>query len=149
MKQITAAEYNPTECISTNIIGAENIINGAILNNVEKVIAISTDKAANPINLYGATKLCSDKLFVAANNLAGKHKTRFAVVRYGNVIGSRGSVIPYFEKLIQEGKTKLPLTHVDMTRFVITLDQGVLFVLRWIRDVLSLKESPSLNFQNS
>jgi len=132
MKQITAAEYNPTECISTNIIGAENIINGAILNNVEKVIAISTDKAANPINLYGATKLCSDKLFVAANNLAGKHKTRFAVVRYGNVIGSRGSVIPYFEKLIQEGKTKLPLTHVDMTRFVITLDQGVLFVLRVI-----------------
>ena len=132
MKQITAAEYNPTECISTNIIGAENIINGAISNNVEKVIAISTDKAANPINLYGATKLCSDKLFVAANNLAGKHKTRFAVVRYGNVIGSRGSVIPYFEKLIQEGKTKLPLTHVDMTRFVITLDQGVLFVLRVI-----------------
>ena len=132
IKHVTAAEYNPTECISTNIIGAENIINGAILNNVEKVIAISTDKAANPINLYGATKLCSDKLFVAANNLAGKHKTRFAVVRYGNVIGSRGSVIPYFEKLIQEGKTKLPLTHVDMTRFVITLDQGVLFVLRVI-----------------
>ena len=129
MKQITAAEYNPTECIATNILGAQNIIDGAIVNNVEKVIAISTDKAANPINLYGATKLCSDKLFVAANNLAGKHKTRFSVVRYGNVIGSRGSVIPLFKKLIEEGKTKLPLTHIEMTRFLITLDQGVRFVL--------------------
>ena len=129
MKQITVAEYNPTECIATNIIGAENIIYGAINNNVEKVIAISTDKAANPINLYGATKLCSDKLFVAANNLAGKHKTRFSVVRYGNVIGSRGSVIPFFKKLIEEGQTKLPLTHPEMTRFLITLDQGVKFVL--------------------
>ena len=129
MKQITAAEYNPTECIATNIIGAENIIDGAITNNVEKVLAISTDKAANPINLYGATKLCSDKLFVAANNLAGKHKTRFSVVRYGNVIGSRGSVIPLFKKLIEEGQTKLPLTHPEMTRFLITLDQGVKFVL--------------------
>ena len=130
MKQITAAEYNPTECIATNIIGAKNIIDGAISNNVEKVVAISTDKAANPINLYGATKLCSDKLFVAANNLAGKHKTRFSVVRYGNVIGSRGSVFPLFKKLIEEGKTKLPLTPKEMTRFVITLDQGVKFVLR-------------------
>ena len=130
MKQITSAEYNPTECIATNITGAENIIDGAISNNVEKVVAISTDKAANPINLYGATKLCSDKLFVAANNLAGKHKTRFSVVRYGNVVGSRGSVIPLFKKLIEEGKTKLPLTHPEMTRFVITLEQGVKFVLK-------------------
>ena len=135
MKQITAAEYNPTECIATNVIGAENIIDGAIANNVEKVVAISTDKAANPINLYGATKLCSDKLFVAANNLAGKHKTRFSVVRYGNVVGSRGSVIPLFKKLLNEGTIKLPLTHIEMTRFVITLDQGVSFVLGVVKDM--------------
>jgi len=129
MKHVTASEYNPTECISTNVDGAENIINAAILNNVSKVIAISTDKAANPINLYGATKLCSDKLFVAANNLSGKHRTRFSVVRYGNVIGSRGSVIPYFKKLVSEGATKLPITDIDMTRFVIKLQEGVNFVL--------------------
>jgi UDP-N-acetylglucosamine 4,6-dehydratase len=129
MKHVTASEYNPTECIATNVDGAENIINAAILNNVSKVIAISTDKAANPINLYGATKLCSDKLFVAANNLAGKHKTRFSVVRYGNVIGSRGSVIPYFKKLISEGATRLPITDIKMTRFVIKLQEGVDFVL--------------------
>ena len=135
MKQITAAEYNPTECIATNVIGAENIISGAIENNVEKVVAISTDKAANPINLYGATKLCSDKLFVAANNLAGKHKTRFSVVRYGNVLGSRGSMIPLFKKLLNEGRIKLPLTHIKMTRFVITLDQGVSFVLGVVKDM--------------
>lgn len=125
MKQIVAAEYNPTECIATNVIGAQNIIDAAIVNNVQRVIALSTDKAANPINLYGATKLCSDKLFVAANNLAGHHKTRFAVVRYGNVIGSRGSVIPFFKRLAQQGETVLPITHEDMTRFVITLDEGV------------------------
>jgi UDP-N-acetylglucosamine 4,6-dehydratase/5-epimerase len=129
MKHITAAEYNPTECIATNIMGAENLIDAAIENDVQQVVALSTDKAANPINLYGATKLCSDKLFVAANNLAGKHKTRFAVVRYGNVVGSRGSVIPFFKKLAAEGKSVLPVTHPDMTRFVITLDQGVEFVL--------------------
>ena len=144
MKQITAAEYNPTECISTNIIGAENIIDGAIANNVEKVVAISTDKAANPINLYGATKLCSDKLFVAANNLAGKHKTRFSVVRYGNVLGSRGSMIPLFKKLLNEGRIKLPLTHIKMTRFVITLDQGVSFVLGVIKDMYG-----RISFSNS
>lgn len=129
MKHILAAEYNPTECIATNIQGAMNLIDACIENNVERVVALSTDKAANPINLYGATKLCSDKLFVAANNLSGKHKSRFAVVRYGNVIGSRGSVIPFFKKLAAEGATTLPITDVDMTRFVITLDEGVQFVM--------------------
>ena len=132
MKHVTSSEYNPTECISTNIVGAQNIINAAIHNNVSKVIAISTDKAANPINLYGATKLCSDKLFVAANNLAGKHKTRFSIVRYGNVIGSRGSVIPYFKKLMAEGTTKLPITDINMTRFVIKIEEGVNFVLKCV-----------------
>jgi UDP-N-acetylglucosamine 4,6-dehydratase len=125
MKQVVAAEYNPTECIATNVLGAQNVIDAAIENGVEKVVALSTDKAANPINLYGATKLCSDKLFIAANNLSGKQKTRFSVVRYGNVAGSRGSVIPFFRELIASGKTSLPLTHPDMTRFIITLDQGV------------------------
>ena len=99
MKQIVAAEYNPTECIATNVLGAQNVIDGAIANGVQKVIALSTDKAANPINLYGATKLCSDKLFIAANNLSGEQKTRFSVVRYGNVAGSRGSVIPFLNNL--------------------------------------------------
>jgi UDP-N-acetylglucosamine 4,6-dehydratase len=103
LKQVPAAEYNPMECIKTNIHGAENVIKAAIENEVEKVIALSTDKAANPINLYGATKLASDKLFVAANNVAGGHRTRFSVVRYGNVVGSRGSVVPFFKKLIVEG----------------------------------------------
>ena len=130
MKQIPAAEYNPTECIKTNIYGAENVIRAALDNEVEKVIALSTDKAANPINLYGATKLASDKLFVAANNIAGGYKTTFAVVRYGNVIGSRGSVVPFFQKLIDSGVESLPITHSDMTRFWISLQQGVDFVLK-------------------
>jgi UDP-N-acetylglucosamine 4,6-dehydratase/5-epimerase len=130
MKHITAAEYNPTECIATNVGGAQNIIDAAIENDVERVIALSTDKAANPINLYGATKLCSDKLFVAGNNLSGKHRTRFAVVRYGNVVGSRGSVVPLFKRLFADGQRELPITHQDMTRFLITLDQGVDFVLQ-------------------
>ena len=130
MKHITAAEYNPTECIATNVGGAQNVIDAAIEHDVEKVVALSTDKAANPINLYGATKLCSDKLFVAANNLSGKHRTRFSVVRYGNVVGSRGSVIPMFKRLFAQGERQLPVTHVDMTRFLITLDQGVDFVLK-------------------
>jgi len=129
MKHVTSSEYNPTECIETNINGAKNVIDAAINNNIKKVIALSTDKAASPINLYGATKLCSDKLFIAANNLSGKHKTRFSVVRYGNVINSRGSVIPYFNKLLREGIKKLPITDINMTRFIITLDQGVKFVL--------------------
>ena len=129
-KQVPAAEYNPMECIKTNIYGAENVIKAALLNNVKKVIALSTDKAANPINLYGATKLASDKLFVAANNMVGARKTRFSVVRYGNVLGSRGSVIPYFQKLISEGAKELPITHEKMTRFLITLEEGVRFVLK-------------------
>ncbi|HET8704905.1 MAG TPA: UDP-N-acetylglucosamine 4,6-dehydratase (inverting) [Pseudomonadales bacterium] len=129
LKQVPAAEYNPTECIRTNVSGAENVINAAIANGVNRVIALSTDKAASPINLYGATKLLSDKLFVAANNLTGGHKTRFAVVRYGNVVGSRGSVVPFFKKLIAEGATELPITDERMTRFWITLQQGVEFVL--------------------
>ena len=130
LKQVPAAEYNPMECIKTNIMGAQNVINAAIRNEVKKVVALSTDKAANPINLYGATKLCSDKLFIAANNIAGGHPTRFSVVRYGNVVGSRGSVIPFFKKLISEGVTELPITDELMTRFVITLSQGVDFVLK-------------------
>jgi UDP-N-acetylglucosamine 4,6-dehydratase len=129
LKQVPAAEYNPMECIKTNIHGAENVIQAALANNVEKVIALSTDKAANPINLYGATKLASDKLFVAANNIAGANRTRFSVVRYGNVVGSRGSVVPLFQRLIKEGSDHLPITDPRMTRFWITLQQGVEFVL--------------------
>ena len=130
LKQVPAAEYNPMECIKTNIHGAENVIYAALANNVEKVIALSTDKAANPINLYGATKLASDKLFVAANNVVGWKKTRFAAVRYGNVVGSRGSVVPYFKKLITEGNKYLPITDERMTRFWITSQQGVDFVFK-------------------
>lgn len=130
LKQVPAAEYNPMECIKTNIHGAENVINAAIATGVEKVIALSTDKAANPINLYGATKLASDKLFIAANNITGKDRTRFSVVRYGNVVGSRGSVVPFFRGLVAAGKAELPITDERMTRFWITLDQGVEFVLR-------------------
>lgn len=129
LKQVPAAEYNPFECIKTNIHGAENVIAAALANNVDKVIALSTDKAANPINLYGATKLASDKLFVAANNMAGGQRTSFAVVRYGNVVGSRGSVVPFFRKLIAEGADYLPITDERMTRFWITLKEGVEFVL--------------------
>lgn len=130
LKHVPVAEYNPMECIKTNIIGAENVIQAALANKVEKVIALSTDKAANPVNLYGATKLASDKLFVAANNIAGELPTKFSVVRYGNVVGSRGSVVPFFEKLIAEGADKLPITDPRMTRFWITLQQGVDFVLK-------------------
>ena len=130
LKQVPAAEYNPMECIKTNIHGAENVIRAALANNVEKVIALSTDKAANPINLYGATKLASDKLFVAANNITGDRQTRFSVVRYGNVVGSRGSVVPFFNKLIDGGSDNIPITDVKMTRFWITLQQGVDFVLK-------------------
>jgi UDP-N-acetylglucosamine 4,6-dehydratase/5-epimerase len=130
LKQVPAAEYNPMECIKTNIYGAENVIQAALANGVESVMALSTDKAANPINLYGATKLASDKLFVAANNFAGKKKTRFSVTRYGNVVGSRGSVVPFFKKLISENSDHLPITDEGMTRFWITLPQGVNFVLK-------------------
>ena len=130
LKQVSAAEYNPMECIRTNIHGAENVIQAAIECKVRKVIALSTDKAANPINLYGATKLCSDKLFTAANNLVGDRPTRFSVVRYGNVVGSRGSVVPFFQGLIDKGAGQLPITDARMTRFWISLQQGVDFVLK-------------------
>ncbi len=129
LKQVPAAEYNPMECIKTNVMGAQHIITAALANEVEKVIALSTDKAANPINLYGATKLASDKLFVAANNIAGGHRTRFSVVRYGNVVGSRGSVVPLFKQMVADGAHELPITDQRMTRFWITLQQGVDFVL--------------------
>lgn len=130
LKQVPAAEYNPMECIKTNVHGAQNVIDAALECGVRKVIALSTDKAANPINLYGASKLASDKLFVAANNMVGNRPTRFAVVRYGNVVGSRGSVVPFFRKLVAEGARELPITDPRMTRFWITLPQGVGFVLK-------------------
>jgi UDP-N-acetylglucosamine 4,6-dehydratase len=130
LKHVPIAEYNPMECIKTNIIGAQNVIDAALENGVKKVIALSTDKAANPVNLYGATKLASDKLFVAANNLTGTQNTSFAVVRYGNVLGSRGSVVPHFLQLIKNGSTTLPITNIKMTRFFITLEDGVNFVLK-------------------
>ncbi len=127
LKQIPAAEYNPYECIKTNIMGAVNVTEAAIANNVKTVVALSTDKAVNPINLYGATKLCSDKLFVAAHVYSGQHKTKFSVVRYGNVLGSRGSVIPFFKAKAQAGE--VPITHMKMTRFWITIGRAVEFVL--------------------
>ncbi|MCR8921380.1 UDP-N-acetylglucosamine 4,6-dehydratase (inverting) [Dasania sp. GY-MA-18] len=130
LKQVPAAEYNPTECIRTNINGAENVIHAAIYNKVKKVIALSTDKAASPINLYGATKLASDKLFVAANNMVGAKFPRFSVVRYGNVVGSRGSVVPFFKQLVADDVAALPITDIRMTRFWITLQQGVDLVLK-------------------
>jgi len=134
LKHVPAAEYNPFEAVKTNILGAENIINVAIDQKVKKVIALSTDKAASPINLYGATKLCSDKLFTAGNAYAGQTETCFSVVRYGNVVGSRGSVIPFFLKKRQEGV--LPITDSRMTRFWITLDQGVNFVLKCLEKMV-------------
>lgn len=130
LKQVPAAEYNPMECIKTNVNGAQNVINAALECGVKKVIALSTDKAANPINLYGATKLCSDKLFTAANNVAGERPTRFAVVRYGNVIGSRGSVVPFFKNLVKNGATEIPVTDERMTRFWLKLEDAVEFVFK-------------------
>jgi UDP-N-acetylglucosamine 4,6-dehydratase len=129
LKHVPTAEYNPFECVHTNIIGAENVVNAAIQTGVKRVIALSTDKAASPINLYGASKLASDKIFVAGNHLSGADGCRFAVVRYGNVVGSRGSVLPLFQRLIAEGVNSLPITDDRMTRFWITLPQGVEFVL--------------------
>jgi UDP-N-acetylglucosamine 4,6-dehydratase len=130
LKHVPIAEYNPMECIRTNVNGAENVIDAALQCGVARVVALSTDKAANPINLYGATKLASDKLFVAANNTVGRHPTRFSVVRYGNVVGSRGSVVPLFRRLLAEGAKELPVTDPRMTRFWISLRQGVDFVLK-------------------
>ena len=124
LKHVTVAEYNPFECIKTNVMGAENVVNAAIAQRVKKVVALSTDKAANPINLYGASKLASDKIFCAAEAMAGDAGTRFSVVRYGNVVGSRGSVAPFFQKLVAEGAAELPITDARMTRFWITLEQG-------------------------
>jgi len=136
LKQVPAAEYNPMEFVKTNINGAENIIQAAIHQKVKKIMALSTDKAANPINLYGATKLASDKIFMAANNIVGSQKTIFSVVRYGNVAGSRGSVIPYFKELINSNKKYLPITHEDMTRFWITLDQAIDFVFMSFKNMV-------------
>jgi UDP-N-acetylglucosamine 4,6-dehydratase len=127
LKQVPAAEYNPLEAIKTNVLGAANVIDAAIDRNVKRVVALSTDKAANPVNLYGATKLCSDKLFVAANSYSGDHVTRFSVVRYGNVVGSRGSVVPFFLGMRNSGR--IPITDPRMTRFWLTLERGVEFVL--------------------
>ncbi len=130
LKHVPIAEYNPMECIKTNVMGAQNIIDATIENEVPYTIALSTDKAASPANLYGASKLVSDKLFVAANNLRGNHDVKYSVVRYGNVLGSRGSVVPFFKKLIDEGAKELPITDPEMTRFWITLQEGVDFVLK-------------------
>jgi UDP-N-acetylglucosamine 4,6-dehydratase len=150
LKQVPAAEYNPFEAVKTNILGAENIINVAIDRGVKKVIALSTDKAANPINLYGATKLCSDKLFIAGNSYVGRDDTIFSVVRYGNVVGSRGSVIPFF--LQQKPTGVLPVTDARMTRFWITLEKGVDFVLdcldRMVGGELFVPKIPSMNIMD-
>ena len=129
LKHVPIAEYNPTECIHTNVIGAENVVLASIAARVERVIALSTDKAVNPLNLYGASKLASDKIFTAANALSGDSGTIFSVVRYGNVVGSRGSVVPLFQRLVREGAKEIPITDVRMTRFWITLQRGVDFVL--------------------
>jgi UDP-N-acetylglucosamine 4,6-dehydratase/5-epimerase len=129
MKQVPTAEYNPFECIRTNVFGAENVVSACLRRGVRRVVALSTDKAANPVNLYGASKLAADKIFAAANNLAGAEGTRFSVVRYGNVFGSRGSVVPFFRKLAADGADSLPITDPRMTRFWITLTQGINFVL--------------------
>jgi UDP-N-acetylglucosamine 4,6-dehydratase len=150
LKQVPAAEYNPFEAVKTNILGAQNVINVAIDQGVKRVIALSTDKAANPINLYGATKLCSDKLFIAGNSYVGSESTIFSVVRYGNVAGSRGSVIPFFLKCRENGV--LPITDPRMTRFWITLEQGVNFVLNRLETMvggeLFVPKIPSMNIMD-
>lgn len=130
LKHVPAAEYNPMECIKTNVLGGQNVIEAAIAQKIKLVVALSTDKAANPINLYGASKLASDKLFVAANNMSGKQGTKFSVVRYGNVAGSRGSVLQLFDKLVKSGKSVLPITDTRMTRFWLPLSQGVDITLK-------------------
>lgn len=148
LKQIPACEYNPFEAIKTNVLGAQNVIDAAIERNVKKVVALSTDKACNPINLYGATKLCSDKLFIAGNAYSGSHASKFSVVRYGNVAGSRGSVIPYFNKLIASGVKDLPITDFRMTRFWLRLDEAVTMVIKALETMeggeLFVKKIPSV-----
>lgn len=134
MKQVPTCEYNPNEAIKTNIMGAVNVIEAALDTGVKRVVALSTDKAVNPVNLYGGTKLVSDKLFIAANNYTGHSDVRFSIVRYGNVAGSRGSVIPFFRRLVQEGKTELPITDFEMTRFWISLEQGVQLVIKALEE---------------
>jgi UDP-N-acetylglucosamine 4,6-dehydratase/5-epimerase len=150
LKQVPAAEYNPFEAVKTNILGAQNVIDVAIDNKVKRIVALSTDKAANPVNLYGATKLCSDKLFVAGNSYVGRNQTRFSVVRYGNVVGSRGSVIPFFKKCVKNGV--LPITDPRMTRFWITLEQGVNFVLECLEHMVGgeifVPKLPSMNIMD-
>ena len=148
LKQVPACEYNPFEAVKTNVLGAQNIIDAAIDKDVKKVVALSTDKACAPINLYGATKLCSDKLFIAGNSYCGSKVTRFSVVRYGNVAGSRGSVIPFFQKLVREGAKELPITDMNMTRFWLKLEQAVEMVLEAIENMqggeLYVKKIPSM-----
>jgi UDP-N-acetylglucosamine 4,6-dehydratase len=150
LKQVPAAEYNPFEAVKTNILGAQNVINVAIDQKIKRVIALSTDKAANPINLYGATKLCSDKLFIAGNSYVGRNETLFSVVRYGNVVGSRGSVIPFFKECARNGI--IPITDPRMTRFWITLEQGVKFVLkclgRMVGGEIFVPKLPSMNIMD-
>jgi len=151
-KIVPTAEYNPYECVKTNVIGAMNVIDACIDKRITKVVALSTDKASSPINLYGATKLTSDKLFVAGNAYSGEHGTSFSVVRYGNVMGSRGSVIPLFMGLIDSGKTELPITDPGMTRFMITLEQGVELVWHAFSDMVGgeiyVKKIPSMNIMD-
>lgn len=148
LKQVPACEYNPFEAVKTNVMGAQNIIDAAIDRKVKRVVALSTDKACAPINLYGATKLCSDKLFIAGNSYCGEKETRFSVVRYGNVAGSRGSVIPFFKKLVDEGATELPITDLSMTRFWLKLEQAVEMVMEAIENMyggeLYVKKIPSM-----
>lgn len=152
LKQVPACEYNPFEAIKTNIMGAQNVIDVALENNVKKVIALSTDKASSPINLYGATKLCSDKLFIAANGYRGKKKTRFSVVRYGNVAGSRGSVIPFFQELVKNGEKSLPITDPNMTRFWLKLENAIWLVLKAFEVMqggeLFVKKIPSMRIMD-
>lgn len=148
LKQVPACEYNPFEAIKTNVLGAQNVIDICLEHNVEKVVALSTDKACSPVNLYGATKLCSDKLFIAANGYSGGKQTRFSVVRYGNVAGSRGSVIPFFQRLVHEGKASLPITDPEMTRFWLKLENAVWLVMKAIEIMqggeLYVKKIPSM-----
>ncbi len=148
LKQVPACEYNPFEAVKTNILGAQNVIDAAIDKGVKRVVALSTDKACAPINLYGATKLCSDKLFIAGNYYAGEKDTKFAVVRYGNVAGSRGSVIPFFQKLVNEGATELPITDIKMTRFWLKLENAVEMVVNALENMqggeLYVKKIPSM-----
>ena len=148
-KIVPTAEYNPFECVKTNVIGAMNVMDACIDKKIKRVVALSTDKASSPVNLYGATKLTSDKLFVAGNAYSGEHGTQFSVVRYGNVMGSRGSVLPFFASLIEKGSTVLPITDERMTRFMITLEEGVDLVWHAFRDMeggeIYVRKIPSMN----